>query len=70
MVINNFEQDFDELLRRSGKSVTEVGRASGIAEPLVRRTFKAVNVVTKGVVKVCEVMGYDLKVVYVKRGDK
>lgn len=68
MVINNFEEEFKKLLQRSGKTQTEIARMTGMQRPNVGRTVKLMGLPQR-YVDIMEALGYDLKVVYVKRGD-
>lgn len=66
MIINNFESDFKALAQRSGHTQEEIANAMGIARPNLPRVFKG-KVIPDKFVEACAVMGYDVKVVYVKR---
>lgn len=68
MVLNNFDEEFKKLLQRSGKSQTELARMTGMQRPNVGRSAKTAGLPQK-YVDVMEAMGYDLKVVYIKRGE-
>lgn len=67
MVINNFKEDFKKLQQASGATQTSIASKTGIAQPNVAKTFSG-KIIPEKFAAVCEAMGYDVKVVYVKRG--
>lgn len=66
MVINNFENDFKKLQGMSGKSQRAIAAEMGVSQPNVARIAKG-KIIPQKFAEVCEVLGYDVKVVYVKR---
>lgn len=66
MVINDFWEDYQKLKGISGKTQVELAEQMETSQPNVGRVAKG-KVIPDGFVKLCEAMGYDIKVVYVKR---
>lgn len=69
MVINDFPEDFKKLKVMSKMTDTEIAEKLKMSRPNVSRVMKG-GVIPKRFEEIYEAMGYDLKVVYVKRGDK
>ena len=69
MVLNDFKTEFKKLLKRSGKTQTDLAHELGMQQPNVTRTFDG-KILPDRFVGLLEQMGYDIKVTYVERGDK
>lgn len=65
MVVNDFENDFKKLRGMSGKTQVELAAEMGVSQPNVARIAKG-KIIPQKYVELCERMGYDIKVVYVK----
>ena len=66
MVMNDFKSDLKGLTRASGMTHQNIADAIGAKQPQISAIFGG-KIIPERFVKACEAMGYDVKVVYVKR---
>lgn len=66
MIINNFEYDCKKLMEIEGENASSIANKVDMLPNNVVRTYKA-NRVTSNLIKIFEVLGYDIKITYVKR---
>lgn len=68
MVLNDFQIDFKRLLKQEGKRLADVSEQIGKAQSSI--SVRAANrVINKGFIEICDALGYDIEVRYVKRND-
>ena len=68
MVINDFRHDMLSLLAMQKKGIYDLERESGTPNNNIYRTLNQKGM-TQKLIDLFEVMGYDVKVTYVKRSD-
>lgn len=66
MVVNDFMKDFEMIVAGSGKTKKQLANDVGISDTHINRTVRAKHFSDK-YVKLMEILGYDIKVTYVKR---
>ena len=70
MITNNIELDVKVKLLEAGTTQEKLGETIGTTGQYVNRILKKNNeVVNKTFIKMMEVLGYDIQLVYVKRGE-
>ena len=68
MDLTNYREDIKELCAREGTSQRQVGLKMGVRAQMVSKYSRKAGI-TQRYVDLCEALGYDVKVVYVKRGE-
>ena len=66
MVINDFSRDIKTLQEKEGMTQTELAKKLGMQQNGISQAIKG-KIIPKRYADVVETLGYDIKVVYVKR---
>lgn len=66
MVLNDYKEDLKELCRRKELTQTALGEAMGLSRQVIDKRCANAGI-TKGYAEMVEALGYDIKLVYVKR---
>lgn len=70
MITNNIELDVKVKLLEAGTTQEKLGETIGTTGQYVNRILKKNNeVINKTFIKMMEALGYDIQLVYVKRGE-
>ena len=71
MLRNNVELDLKTRLNEEGITQTKVAEMIGVSLPYVNRIIRGrEQIVNKTFVKMLDELGYDVELIYVKRGDQ
>lgn len=66
MVLNDFQIDYKRLLKQEQKTLADVAAKIGKAKSSI--STRATNrVINKGFEEICDALGYDIEVRYVKK---
>lgn len=66
MVLNDFKEDVKRLCLERGTTQARLGADMGLTRQVIDKRAKNATV-TKGLIEICEELGYDIEVRYVKR---
>lgn len=70
MLLNNFEEEIRFIMKKEGMSQADIGRALGVSRSAVAHHTWERKIVNDGLLRIMDVLGYDVKVVYVKRKEE